>query len=411
MTTQPVGKLSPQEWMIAPETRKVMAALCADGGDARFVGGCVRNALVNRRVMDIDIATPLEPDEVVKRLYRHQLRHVPLGLLHGTVTALVDGKTFEITTLRKDMKGYGRHADVVFTTDWRVDASRRDFTINAMYATMDGDVYDYFGGIEHLREGKVLFIGNPEARIREDVLRILRFFRFFAHFGAGAPDPAALAACDKLSSLLPKLSVERVRSELMRLLESDRCAQVWKLMMEQRIVTHFLPEGTNVAALKRLVTLEYIYHGNSFPLRRIAALLDITPGGAQYVAQSLKLSNEQAAQLTKMAELSGTVSTSMPPAAVRRLVYTLGNDMAASLLLLAAAKRNKEEDLFNLYSIATNYRAPRFPLVGEDVMELGYKAGPDIGRILGEVEQWWLKGDFTAGRTACLQKLAEYKKS
>lgn len=406
-----VGRLAPQEWMIAPETRRVMQALQHDGGGARFVGGCVRNALCNRRVMDIDIATTLRPEDVIDRLDHFQLRHVPVGLLHGTVTAMVDGKSFEITTLRKDMRGHGRHADVLFTTDWRIDASRRDFTFNALYATMEGDVYDYFNGIEDLRLGRVQFIGDPEARIREDVLRILRYFRFLAHFGAGDPDPRALAACDKLSSLMPKLSVERVRGEIFRLLESDRCAQVWQMMIERRIVTHFLPEGTNVAALKRLVTLEYIHHGGAFPLRRIAALLDVTDEGARFVAQSLKLSADQAAQLMKMVTLTPQIGAATTAADVRRLVYVHGNDLAASLLLLSAAKRNKEDKLFDLYNIATNFRAPRFPVVGEDVMALGYKEGPEIGRVLGEVEQWWMAADFSAGRNACLDKLASYKKA
>ena len=398
-------RLLPQEWMIAPETKKVMAALHRDGGSARFVGGCVRNALVNRKVIDIDIATPLEPEDVISRLHDHQLRHVPMGLLHGTVTALVDGKSFEITTLRKDMKGYGRHADVVFTTDWRVDASRRDFTMNALYATQDGEIFDYFNGIEDLRKGRVAFIGDPEARIREDVLRILRFFRFHAHFGQGAPEEAALAACDKMSPLMPKLSVERVRQEMLKLLEADRCAPVWQLMHEHRIVTHFLPESTNVGALKRLVTLEYINHGGTFPLRRLAALLDVTTGGAIYIGQSLKLSAEQTAQLVKMVELTPTIAAVTTPEAVRRLVYALGNDMVLSLLLLSAARRNNEEGLFTLYNVATNFRPPRFPLVGDDVIALGYAEGKEIGTMLGAVEQWWMKQDFAPGRTACLEKL------
>lgn len=411
MNDKPVGKLAPQEWMVSPESRKVMAALCSHGGDARFVGGCVRNALANRRVVDIDIATPLLPEDVILRLHKHQLRHIPMGLVHGTVTAMVDGKTFEITTLRKDVRGYGRHADVMFTDDWRIDASRRDFTINALYATPEGDVYDFFGGIEDLRVGRVRFIGNPELRIREDVLRILRYFRFLAHFGSFSDaDPEALKACEKLSVMIPKLSMERIRQEVFRLLESDRCAAIWQMMIEHRIVTHFLPEATNVKALKRLVTLEYIHHGGFFPLRRIAAMMDTTQAGAEYVGKSLKLSNDQAAQLMKMIELSGSVTAGMSQAAVRRLVYTVGNDMTGSLLLLAAAKSGKEDDLFNLYNVANNFRPPRFPLLGEDVKQIGYPEGPQIGAILGEVEQWWIKQDFAPGRGACLEKLQEYKK-
>lgn len=391
--------------MVAPETVRVMAALHAGGGEARFVGGCVRNALVNRRVIDIDIATPLTPEEVIAALDRAQIRHAPTGLLHGTVTAILDGKTFEITTLRKDLRGYGRHADVLFTTDWRTDATRRDFTMNALYATMEGDVFDYFGGIEDLRRGRVIFVGDPEIRIREDVLRILRFFRFQAHFGQGEPDARALKACEKLSNMIPRLSMERVRSELFRLLESDNCPAIWQSMMENRVATYILPEATNLAALKRLVQLEYIYHSSAFPLRRIAALLDITPAGINQVTHALKLSNDQSAQLRNMVVPEIHVNTRTKPEDLRRAIYRMGNDMIHSLLLLSAAKSKDEGDLFNLYGIATSFRAPRFPIEGEDLIAMGYKQGPEIGTILGLMEEWWLSQDFQAGRTAALQKL------
>jgi poly(A) polymerase len=401
------GKMSKQAWMVAPETVKVMEALHSRGGQARFVGGCVRNALVNRRVIDIDIATPLVPDDVMDRLKEHKIKNIPTGFKHGTVTAVVDNKAFEITTLRKDMRGYGRHADVLFTDDWRTDASRRDFTINALYATMEGEIFDYFGGIEDLRRGKVVFVGDPETRIREDILRILRFFRFFAHFGQGAADPAALRACSHLANKIPTLSVERIRQETFKLLEADKCAEVWQLMLENGVATYFIPEATNTAALKKLTTLEYIYHDGGTPLRRLAALLNTTEDGALHIVKGLKLSNAQSDQLVTLFRIQETLKMDMSEKTLRQIIYRIGNDMARSLLLLGAARSGEEGNLFDLYGIATSFRPPRFPLIGEDVIALGYKQGPEIGRILGEVEKWWINEDFRPGRSESLKKLKE----
>lgn len=400
-----LGKISKQAWMVAPETLRVMHCLQADGGDARFVGGCVRDALVNRKVIDIDIATPLKPEDVIARLQTDKIAVVPTGLKHGTVTAIVDGHPFEITTLRRDVVAFGRHAEVAFTDDWKVDAARRDFTFNALSATLEGDVHDYFGGIEDLRIGRVAFIGDPEARIREDVLRILRFFRFYAHLGRGEADAASLAACEKLADLIPRLSAERIRSETLKLLEAPRCAAVWQLMMERRIATHFLPEATNVPRLARLVDLEEKYHSPGFIMRRLAAVLEVTVQGVIDLGEELRLSRDQSQQLLMLVEPAVDVTLDMDEKATRRAVYRLGNDLVRSLLLLQAADRGVERGLPDIYSWATAFRPPRFPLVGNDVLALGVQAGPDVGRILGDIEDWWVAQDFAPGRTACLEKL------
>lgn len=401
------GKLAHQAWMITPETMRVMEVLKSDGGDARFVGGCVRDALVNRPVLDIDIATPLKPDEVIARLNAAKIKHAPTGLKHGTVTAIVDGHPFEITTLRVDVNPFGRHAEVAFTDDWEKDAARRDFTINAMSATMDGDVYDPFNGVEHLRQGRIIFVGDAEQRIREDILRILRFFRFYAHFGQGRPDMRALLACSRLAGGIVKLSAERIRQETFKLLESDRSAEVWKIMMHAGVTTYFLPEATAVTVLSRLIALEEDLHhqGKAFVIRRLAALLDVTQNSLRAVIKALKLSNEQALQLSSLAAPEWKVSLRMSVQEVQRLVYRLDNDMARSLLLLAAAREDTVENLDELYRAATSFRAPRFPLIGDDVMKLGWKEGPDVGRILFELSEWWMEKEFQPGRTECLQKL------
>ena len=405
------AKLAQQAWMISPDTVQVMEALKAKGGDARFVGGCVRNALVNRPVLDIDIATPLKPEEVMARLAAAKIRYAPTGLKHGTVTAVVDGHPFEITTLRIDVTPFGRHADVAFTDDWEKDAARRDFTINAMSATMDGDVYDPFNGVEHLREGRVVFVGDPEQRIKEDVLRILRFFRFYAHFGQGRPDLKALVACAKMSRGIVKLSPERIRQEIFKLLESDRSAEVWNIMLHASVVTQFLPEATAVPMLQRLIDIESNHHGHdqqrAFVVRRLAALLDMTGNSVPVVAKALRLSNEQTAQLATLATSTWKVSMSMSVKEVERLVYRLDNDMVRSLLLLASARENKRDRLDELYQAATVFRAPRFPIIGDDVLKLGWKQGPDVGRIMHEMGDWWVDQEFKPGRTECLKRLQE----
>ncbi len=399
------GKLQPQAWMVAPETRKIMQALTENGGDARFVGGCVRNALANRKVLDIDIATPLLPEQVIERLKHCKISHAPIGLKHGTVTAIVDGHPFEITTLRLDVVTFGRHADVKFTDDWKTDASRRDFTINAIFATADGDIYDPFGGVEDLRCGLVRFVGEPEKRIHEDVLRILRFFRFYAHFGQGEPDAAALQACAAAAGEIKKLSAERIRKEVMKLLEANACPAVWKLMLHSGVATHFLPEATNIQALENMVQLENLYECPAFALRRLAALLEVTVNGLSNIVQGLKLPNVQAAQLASMINPDLGVSMRMGENAVRKLVYRLGNDMARNVLLLEAARTGDKDSLQPLYHVATSFRAPLFPLRGDDVLTIGANPGPEVGRILGLVEDWWLGENFRPDRAACLRKL------
>jgi poly(A) polymerase len=402
----PEGKLARQAWMVAPETTRVMEALHLKGGSARFVGGCVRDALANRKVVDIDIATPLKPEEVIARLEESKINYAPTGLKHGTVTAIVDGRPFEITTLRVDLKAYGRHADVAFTEDWKADAARRDFTINAMSATLDGQVYDPFGGIADLRAGRVLFVGEAEKRIEEDYLRILRFFRFHAHFGKGPPDRGALAACAKYARKLSHLSAERIRQEVLKILEADAAASVWGLMCEKRIITQILPEATGIDILERLMALEKEFHTEAFSLRRLAALIVTNAEGLKHVTEALRLSNIQAAQLKKMVLPDPPLSLSMDEAEARRLVYREGNDTIRNLLLLTAARDGAEDWLGSLYDTATSFRPPRLPLRGEDAIELGL-SGADVGDALKAVEDWWLDRDFRPTRTECLARLKE----
>ena len=229
-------------WLPAADTRAVLEALMADGKPARLVGGCVRDALAGRPVTDVDIATPETPPRVIDLLRAAGLKAVPTGVEHGTVTAVVRGKPFEVTTLRRDVTTDGRHAVVAFTDDWTEDAARRDFTMNALSADPDGRVHDPFDGVADLAAGRVRFVGEARARIREDVLRILRFFRFHAHYGKGAPDADGLAACRELAPLLPRLSAERVATELLKLLKAPDAAATVRMMREAGILAPILAE-------------------------------------------------------------------------------------------------------------------------------------------------------------------------
>ncbi len=392
------GKISLQAWMVTPETRKVMDAL----GNARFVGGCVRDALANRRVVDIDIATPLTPQDVIARLTAHQIKYAETGIKHGTVTAIVDGHPFEITTLRRDVETFGRHAEVAFTDSWEEDASRRDFTVNAMSCTIDGNVFDPFGGIEDLRQGRIRFVGDAGTRIAEDVLRILRFFRFTAYFGRGEPDAEALAACTQAAAKITTLSHERLRKETLKLLDSDNSAGVWALMIKSGVAAQYLPHATDVSALEKLVALEIAHHshGPDTALRRLAAL-----GGAG-ATDSLRLSNAEAARLATMTAAAPALASEKD---IRRAVYRLGNDMTRSLMLLHAARHGTESNFSHLFEIASSFRSPRFPLQGQDVLARGHAPGPDVGRLLHAVEEWWIAQDFAPTRVECLDKLGGLK--
>ncbi len=270
-------RLAPQPWMEAPATRAVIAALTARGAQVRFVGGCVRDALLGRPVTDVDIATPDEPGRVIELLETAGLKAVPTGVDHGTVTAVAFGRPFEITTLRHDVETYGRRARVAFTDDWTADAARRDFTFNAMSCSPEGRIHDPFGGIADLRARRVRFVGRAEDRIREDVLRLLRFFRFYAHYGAPPPDPEALSAARSLAPLLPTLSGERIAAETLKLLAAPDPAPVMGLMREQGVLAHVLPEAQRIDRLARLTAIETALGLPLEPVRRLAAVLEGGP--------------------------------------------------------------------------------------------------------------------------------------
>ncbi len=291
-------KVRTHDWLDRAETRRLMGLLDPGGaGDiARFVGGAVRDAYLGRAVADVDVATVLAPHLVIERLEAAGIKVVPTGIDHGTVTAIVDRHPFEITTLRHDVETFGRHARVAFSVDWRTDAERRDFTMNALYCDIDGRIYDPVGGIADLDASRVRFIGDAEARIEEDALRILRFFRFHAWYGKGAPDSDGLAACAKRAKDLKRLSAERVRAELLKLLAAPDPVPAIRQMAETGILTRVLAEATNFDRLAGLVAIERA-RGEADAIRRLGALL---PDGAAVVGERLRLSKKEQIRLSEM---------------------------------------------------------------------------------------------------------------
>jgi poly(A) polymerase len=416
---QPSDRLDPQPWMTAPETVAVMAALSAAGGEARFVGGCVRDALLGRKVRDVDIATHEPPERVMNLLKRAGIKAVPTGIKHGTVTAVIGPRHFEITTLRRDVETYGRHAKVEYTDDWQADAARRDFTMNALFCGADGVLYDPFGGLADLGAQRVRFVGDPESRIREDVLRLLRFFRFHAHYGKPPPDAAALAACRELAPLLPTLSGERICGETLKLLSAPQPADVIELMQENGVLAHVLPEATEIGRLRALVAIEAVSPRDLVPrvdpIRRLAALLDGSEASALAVATRLRFSNVERDRLIGLAA-DPAPSPDLDAPARRRLVYRLGPARYRDRALIAWAAavaddlpmdQRATKAWTDLLRAGADWVAPRFPLKGRDAVKLGVPPGPAVGRLMATLEDWWIAGDFTADRAACLAKLTE----
>ena len=399
-----------QAWMTAPATRAVMQALTAESGAARFVGGAVRNALLGEPVGDVDIATPLTPDEVTRRLKAAGLGAVPTGIEHGTVTAVADGKPFEVTTLRRDVETFGRRAVVAFTTDWAEDAARRDFTMNALYADESGAVFDYFGGLADLAGRRVRFVGDARTRIREDYLRILRLFRFHAWYGRDGLDAEALAAAVAEKAGLKLLSGERVQKELLRLLEAPDPAPAMRTMDETGILAEIVPGKVRCARLERLIAIE---SANGFPPDAPLRLAGLLPDGAmpaRNLAGQLKLSNALRDRLVEAGDKDSRIDAVLPPSEAKQFVYRLGTECFRDQLLLQWAGADAKPDAAAwraLLAVVRDWKPPIFPLDGNDVMAAGIEEGPAIGVVLRDVEAWWVGNDFAPDRPALLARLKD----
>jgi poly(A) polymerase/tRNA nucleotidyltransferase (CCA-adding enzyme) len=389
----PAGTIVPPAFLTGGAPAAVLAALPG----ARAVGGCVRDALAGREVHDVDIAAPLPPEESARRLREAGLKVFETGLQHGTVTAVLDRQPVEVTALRRDVATDGRHAEVAWTTDWREDAARRDFTINAMSLAADGRLWDYFGGRADLAAGRVRFVGEAATRLREDYLRALRFFRFHARYGHGAPDPAAMAAIRAaVPGLEARIAPERIWMELKRLLEAPDPVETLGLMRETGLLAAVLPEAGPPEALRRLVAIG----APADPLLRLAALLPA--GAAPGLAARLRLSGEERGRLCHFTALpAGDVPASdKSPGPLRAWRAGRSRELALGDLWLAEARDGV--DRAALRSVVGGMEVPVFPLQGRDLLALGMSPGPAVGELLGGLRAWWLEGGAAAGREEAL---------
>ena len=378
-------KLDPAKWLKIRGIRRLLDALGAGEGLTRYVGGAVRDDLLGLPVNDIDLATRLRPEEVVVRLEAARIKAVPTGIDHGTVTAISDGHPFEITTLRRDVSTDGRRATVAFTDDWKEDAARRDFTINALSADpVTGELFDYFGGLGDLRSRHIRFIGDPLERIAEDHLRILRFFRFHARFGSGAPDAEALDACTARANDLMALSRERIADELLKLLGLGDPSATVEIMLERNILKPVLPEieRARLPRLKALIAAEQEAAIDPDPLRRLAALLPSDAALAEDIAARLRLSNKARRRLACAA------ATEL----FRRreeLGYRAGIECAVDRLLLAGRTADA--------TALAAWKAPRLPIGGGALIARGLPEGPIVARTLRQIEDAWVDSGFPGG--------------
>ena len=384
-------KLEPQHFLARQGIERLLKALDARHGTARFVGGAVRDLLLGVPHDDLDLATTLAPDEVIRRLEAAGIKAVPTGIEHGTITAVSSGTVVEVTTLRSDVSTDGRRATVAFTDDWQEDAARRDFTINALYADpYSGELTDYFGGLDDLQSRTVRFIGEPLERIAEDHLRILRYFRFHARYGHGDPDPAALDACVARANDLMALSRERIADELLKLFGLADPTPTVRLMLARGLLAPVVPEIASIERLAALVAAEREASIEPDPIRRMAALLPPDPKIAERVASRLKLSNKAKKRLASAAD----PSLGLNP---RSLAYRLGTEGATDRLLLAARPSDAASIL--------GWTPPRLPIGGGDLIARGVPQGPAVARTLRRIEDQWEACGFPKGSE--LERLVE----
>lgn len=406
------------DWLNGPDLQKLLTILSADGEQARVAGGAVRNALLGEPVADVDIATTALPNETMRRAEAAGFKAIPTGIEHGTVTVVAHGKGYEVTTLRADIETDGRRAKVSFGRDWQADAERRDFTINALYAEADGTVVDLVGGIADLETRRLRFIGDAETRIREDYLRILRFFRFFAWFGDGRPDAEGLKACARLKEGLGRLSAERVWSELKKLLSAPDPSRALLWMRQAGVLTSILPESEKwgIDAIHGLVRAEADFGWSAEALLRLEAMVPPDPARMKALGERLKLSTDETQRLQRWA-MTPAVEAKSTETALAKTLY-LGDRRGVldrlRLSLAGARARAAENDAAmmeaggysRLLAYASAWEKPIFPLKAVDV---GMEAGPRLGKALKALEQEWVESGFALDRGALIERAARFR--
>ncbi len=408
------SRITLKPWMNLPEVKAVMDAIGRK--EARFVGGVVRDTLAGRQVKDIDIATTHLPEETMRLLKEAGIRVIPTGLKHGTVTAVVGRSSFEITTLRKDVNCDGRHAEVSFTSEWEEDAARRDFTINAMSLDMAGNLFDYFDGRADLKAGKIKFIGNADERIREDYLRILRFFRFHAYFGKGEFDGQGMDAIRAHMAGLQNLSGERIHQEMFKILAAPEPSRVMETMQESGVFKYILPEISplNVETFRQLVTHELDEEagdGQAQPLIRLAALLPINLNDEQFEALAIhwRFSNTDKAWLAALLQLQHMLAPDADEPTQKAVFRKMGRGLFRAAVLILMARHPKHlPTLRDMLLLTNHWIPPVFPVRGQDIIQLGVMPGKEVGIILREVEDAWEAAGYKDNRKELIETIRKH---
>ncbi len=400
-------------WLEDDDLQRLLSILSGGDEEARVAGGAVRNALLGEPVTDIDIATTNLPDATMKRAGAAGYRAIPTGKEHGTITVIARGRPIEVTTLRSDVETDGRRARVVFGRDWKRDAERRDFTINALYAEADGTVIDLVGGLADLDARTIRFIGDPESRIREDYLRILRFFRFFARYGHGRPDAEALKACARLKGGMSRLSAERVWLEMRKLLAAPDPSRALLWMRQASVLTAILPETEKwgIDAIHGLVAAEREFGWAADPLLRLAAMVPPDEARMRALAGRLRLSKAEGERLAEWARTAPVPATTEMAELERRL-YRDGQQPVGDRLRISLAGTPDEAARAGFAALAAAAEAwerPRFPISGSDLLGAGHAPGPTLGALLESLEASWVESGFALDRDALMARAAEAK--
>ena len=376
------------------------------GGVLRFVGGAVRDALAGIKGFDLDLATDMSPDELVEMCEENDIKTIPIGIKFGTVGIMINGKVLEVTSLRKDIKTDGRHAEVEFTTDWQEDASRRDLTINAVYADEKGNVFDYYNGIDDLQKGIVRFIGNPNQRIREDYLRILRFFRFYSIFGKGDIDKKALRACKDNQAGLTKISIERIRDEFAKILLTPNVINTVKIMLDNDILGYILPPAPHFDYLENLIRLVREQNLDESALRRLFILYQPDTALANNFATRFKFSNKQKELFLSWAKHNPKLSEFTTTENLTKLLYEYGKDFCYhKFILLCAQKGETPSNFSKILELIKTTPIPVFPLKGRDLISAGVEDNRKIGHMLDMLEHLWIESNFSMSKNELLAQV------
>lgn len=409
--------VSGAEWLKNADLQNLFQLLNHSGEEARVVGGAVRNSLLGTSVGDIDLATSWNPQEVVSQARDAGYKAIPTGIEHGTVTVVINGSAFEVTSLRADIETDGRHATVVFGKDWKVDALRRDFTINALYATADGKVIDHVGGLADIEKRVLRFIGEPQERIREDYLRIMRFFRFFAWYGAGRPDTDGLKAAARLKDGIHQLSAERIWAELKKLLAAQDPSRALLWMRQAGVLSLILPESEKwgIDAVHGLVQAEKDLNWQADALLRLESLVPPDAARMSELGKRMKMSNAERARLEAWARLE-PIKPETTDMQLRKLLYHSSRQAVCDHIQLAYAQArfeavNSDEAMIKagsyarLLEIAQSFELPVFPVAGSDLLERGFEKGPQLGAALKKLEKLWVASGFQEDREKLLTQL------